>query len=217
MSSVSGSFFHLLFWTRLIKNWLSKQNTTWLTLLKTLIHLYISIRNLDCFMKLILILLRTKFVRTFLFLLFYLSFCQVHQNEDCENCNSWFEMFDILSKVFMPPQLRVGGGILIYPCPSVRPDIDTWFVRLSPTVLELQATALKFCRMFIHTMEVCMSTGDWFSSNILKMTGSWTCHFVRPSRYRYMVCLYLLLQFWSHGRSAMEANEANASHLKRQV
>jgi hypothetical protein len=122
--------------------------------------------------------------------LFYLSFCQVHQNEDCENCNSWFVMFDILSKVFMPPRLRVGGGggILIYPCPSVRPDIDTWFVRLSPTVLELQATALKFCRMFIHTMEVCMSTGDWFSSNILKMTGSWTCHFVRPSGYRYMVC-----------------------------
>jgi hypothetical protein len=35
--------------------------------------------------------------------------------------------------VFMPPRRRV-GGILIYPCPSVRPfvrpDIDTWFVRL---------------------------------------------------------------------------------------
>jgi hypothetical protein len=32
-----------------------------------------------------------------------------------------------------------GGGVLIYPCPSVRSDIDTWFVRLSPpTVLELQ-------------------------------------------------------------------------------
>lgn len=31
--SVSGSFFHLLFWTRLIKNWLGKQNTI---LLKTL-------------------------------------------------------------------------------------------------------------------------------------------------------------------------------------
>ena len=33
------------------------------------------------------------------------------------------------------------GGILIYPCPSVRASryIDTWFVRLSPpTVLELQ-------------------------------------------------------------------------------
>ena len=32
-----------------------------------------------------------------------------------------------------------GGDIKIYPCPFVRPDIDTWFVRLSPpTVLELQ-------------------------------------------------------------------------------
>ena len=37
-------------------------------------------------------------------------------------------------------RLRVGGGgILIYPCPFVRADIDTWFVQLSPpTVLELQ-------------------------------------------------------------------------------
>jgi hypothetical protein len=34
------------------------------------------------------------------------------------------------------------------------------------------ATALIFCRMFIHIMEVCMSTGFWFSSNILKMTGN---------------------------------------------
>ena len=52
----------------------------------------------------------------------------------------------------MLPRQRVGeGGILIYSCPLVRPsgrpfvravvrpDIDTWFVRLSPsTVLELQ-------------------------------------------------------------------------------
>jgi hypothetical protein len=37
-----------------------------------------------------------------------------------------------------------------------------------------RATALIFYRMFIHIMEVCMSTGFWFSSNILKMTGSWT-------------------------------------------
>jgi hypothetical protein len=34
-------------------------------------------------------------------------------------------------------------GILIYPCPFVRPDIDTWIVRLSPpTVLELQLNIL---------------------------------------------------------------------------
>ena len=36
------------------------------------------------------------------------------------------------------------------------------------------ATALIFCMMFIHIMEVCMSTGFWFSWNILKMTGSWS-------------------------------------------
>jgi len=71
--------------------------------------------------------------------------------------------------------------ILIYPCLSgcrymVCPVISSY---------SFGATALIFCRMFIHIMEVCMSTGFWFSSNILKMTGS---HFVRPSGYRYMVC-----------------------------
>ena len=41
-------------------------------------------------------------------------------------------------------------------------------------------------RMFIHIMEVTMSTGFWFSANILKITGSWTfSHFVRPFGYRY--------------------------------
>jgi len=45
--------------------------------------------------------------------------------------------------VFFCPRDEESGGILIYPYPSVRPfvrpDIDTWFVRLSPpTVMELQ-------------------------------------------------------------------------------
>ena len=44
--------------------------------------------------------------------------------------------------LFMPPQRRVGGGHINLPLsvrPFVRPDIDTWFVRLTPpTVLELQ-------------------------------------------------------------------------------
>ena len=41
---------------------------------------------------------------------------------------------------FMPPRRRAGGHINLPPVrPFVRPDIDTWFVRLSPpTVLELQ-------------------------------------------------------------------------------
>ena len=44
----------------------------------------------------------------------------------------------LLGMICMPPRQRV-GGILIYPCPFVHPDIDTWFVRLTPpTVLELQ-------------------------------------------------------------------------------
>jgi hypothetical protein len=75
-------------------------------------------------------------------------------------------------KTFNAPatKSRGGGGILIYPCPSgyrymVCPAISSY---------SFGATALIFCRMFIHIMEVCMSTGFWFSSNILKMIGGWT-------------------------------------------
>ena len=79
---------------------------------------------------------------------------------------------------FCPREL---GGLLIYPCPSVRPSVR-WFVRASgyrymvcPAVSSYRfgARALIFCRIFIHIMEVYLSTGFWFSSNILKMTGSW--------------------------------------------
>jgi hypothetical protein len=65
-----------------------------------------------------------------------------------------------------------------------------------------RATALILCRMFIHIMEVCMSTGFRFSSNILKMTGSWTwSFFVRPSGYRYMV--FPAISSYSFGATAL--------------
>ena len=57
---------------------------------------------------------------------------------------SWiFSIEACIQMTFLCPRNEESGGILIYPCPSVlssiRPDVDTWFVRLSPpTVLELQ-------------------------------------------------------------------------------
>jgi hypothetical protein len=86
------------------------------------------------------------------------------------------------------------GGILIYPCPfvlsSVRPSGYRYMVCSAISSYSFGATVLIFCRMFIHIMEVCMSTGFWFSSNILKMTGTVVglSHFVRPSGYRNMIC-----------------------------
>ena len=50
------------------------------------------------------------------------------------------------------------------------------------------ATALIFCRMFKHIMEVCMSTGFWFHHTFSKWQVVVLSHFVRPSGYRYMVC-----------------------------
>jgi hypothetical protein len=58
--------------------------------------------------------------------------------------------------------------------PSVRPSGYRYMVCPAISSYSFGATALIFFRMFIHIMEVCMSTGFRFSSNILKMTGSWT-------------------------------------------
>ena len=93
-----------------------------------------------------------------------------------------FSVSHLVTYSFYTPAMKSWGGILIYPCLSVRPFVrssvrpsryrymflfitscikGTWFVWLTPpTVLELQlmanssysfrATALIFCRMFIH-------------------------------------------------------------------
>ena len=77
-----------------------------------------------------------------------------------------------LSLVFLCPRDKElgGGGILIYPCPSGY----RYMVCSAISSYSFAATALIFYRMFIHIIEVCMSIGFWFSSNILKTTGSWT-------------------------------------------
>jgi hypothetical protein len=57
---------------------------------------------------------------------------------------------------------------------SVRPSGNRYMVCPAISFYSFGATALIFCRMFIHIMEVFISTGFLFSSNIFKMTGSWT-------------------------------------------
>ena len=96
---------------------------------------------------------------------------------------------------FLCPRNEESGGILIYHCPSgyrymVCPAISSY---------SFGATALIFCRVFIHIMEVCMSTGFCFSTNILKITGSWTQSFCSSVRIQiHGLSGYLLLQFWSY-------------------
>jgi hypothetical protein len=97
--------------------------------------------------------------------------------------NSWYIIF------LCPCESGGRGGILIYPWPSVRPSGYRYMVCLAISSYSFGATALIFCRMFIHIMEVCMSTGFWFSSNILKMTGSWTSFFSYQLHKGNMVCL----------------------------
>jgi hypothetical protein len=55
------------------------------------------------------------------------------------------------------------GGILIYPCPSFRLSGYRYMVCPAISSYSFGATALIFCRMFIHIMEVCMSTEFWWS------------------------------------------------------
>jgi hypothetical protein len=80
---------------------------------------------------------------------------------------------------FLCPRDKESGGILVCPVrpcvrSSVRPSGYIYMVCQAIYSYSFGATALIFCRMFMHIMEMFMSTGFWFSSNILKMTGSWT-------------------------------------------
>ena len=83
----------------------------------------------------------------------------------------------VLLSFFMPPRRRVGGGILIYPLsvrlsvhpfvhPFIRPSGYRYMVCPAISSYSFGATALIFCRMFIHIMEVCMSTGFWWSDTL---------------------------------------------------
>jgi len=83
--------------------------------------------------------------------------------------------------VVMPPRQRVEGHINLHLSvrssvrPLVCPTVGYRYM-VCPAVFSyrFRAIALIFCRIFIHIMEVCISTGCWFSSNIVKLTGSWT-------------------------------------------
>ena len=61
-------------------------------------------------------------------------------------------------KVVRAPEIRRVGGILIYPL-FVRSSGYRYMVCPAISSYSFGATALIFCRMFIHIMEVCMSTG----------------------------------------------------------
>ena len=76
------------------------------------------------------------------------------------NTTCKFHVFYILitRKFCMPPRRRV-RGILIYSCPSVRPSGYRYMVCPAISSYSFGATALIFCMMFIHIMEVWMSTG----------------------------------------------------------
>ena len=59
--------------------------------------------------------------------------------------------------ICMPPRRRVGGHIKL-PL-SIRPSGYRYMVCPANSTYSFRATALIFSRMFIHIMEVCMSTG----------------------------------------------------------
>ena len=63
----------------------------------------------------------------------------------------------ITRDIFMPPRLLIGGHIVL-PL-SVHSSHLVCIVCPANSSYSFRATALIFCRMFIHIMEVCMSTG----------------------------------------------------------
>ena len=88
----------------------------------------------------------------------------------------------VINIFLCPRDEESGGGGGHINLPPVRPSGYRYMVCPAISSYSFGATALIFFRMFIHIMEVCMSTGCWFSSNILKMTGSWRLsHFFHTS------------------------------------
>ena len=87
---------------------------------------------------------------------------------------SYIQMAKILKDLlFLCPRDEELGRHINLPL-SICPSGYRYMVCPAISSYSFGATALIFCRMFIHIMEVCMSTGFCFSSNILKITGSWT-------------------------------------------
>jgi hypothetical protein len=66
----------------------------------------------------------------------------------------------IRERLFIPPRQRVGGHINL-PLSSVHPSIrpSRYRCMICPAISSYSFGALIFCMMFIHIMEVCMSTG----------------------------------------------------------
>ena len=106
-------------------------------------------------------------------------------------------------KHFLCPRDYWSGGILFYPCPSVRPFVTLKVCIVCPANFSysFRATALIFCRMFIYIMEVCISTGIDFHQIFSKWQVVGLSHFVRLSGYRYMVCL--AISSYSFGATAL--------------
>jgi hypothetical protein len=78
--------------------------------------------------------------------------------------NTFHELYlDNISNVFYDcfwgPLDEESGDILIYPYPFVPPFGYRYMVCPNISSYSFGATALIFCRMFIHIMEVGMSTG----------------------------------------------------------
>ena len=82
-----------------------------------------------------------------------------------------------------PPQAKFGGyiGITLSVRLSVRPSGYIYMDCPAISSYSFGATAVLLCRMFIHIMEVCMSTWFWFSSNILKRQVVGLSHFFHTS------------------------------------
>ena len=88
------------------------------------------------------------------------SILDMHEWSSCSHNHVLFSSF-MITRFLCPRDYWSGGGggILFYPCPSVRSSHLVCIVCPATSSYSFRATALIFCRMFIHIMEMCMFTG----------------------------------------------------------
>ena len=98
----------------------------------------------------------------------------------------------------MPLRQRVGGHINL---PLVRPFVcpSGYRCMVCPAISSYSfgATALIFCRMFIHIMEVCMSTGFWWSGGgiicVLQTHFIFKKSHISPQKYHFPQIIFMYI------------------------
>ena len=108
------------------------------------------------------------FTERFFRLFFIYSFDYIHFTE------RFFRLLYIQVWLYLLcPRNYWSGGILFYPCPSIRPFVRHTLV-CPANSYSFWARPFTFCRQLVRTLKVCIFCGFWLSTIFYKIMDAWT-------------------------------------------